>query len=90
MSDDARARNVRAALTLQQICLFANVAMTISREDVDNVLSELNRYDVVMPILDPTAYRDNMGNATEKGKLAAAFSTFHEAVSELVVERSRT
>lgn len=75
-----------AAETMHQIYAYAGLARLITVEDVRNVEAGLSRYDTVMPILDPTSYRDTITgpNSDANREIVGAFATFRRELERIV------
>lgn len=77
------------AETMKQIELYAGLANLIPLADAQAVLDEIGRTETLMPILDPTAYRNIMGNIPGHARLVRAFVTFRSALEEIVRAEQR-
>lgn len=62
--------------TKHQIEAVARIALAVDLEAVDQLLHRLSWIDAVGPVVDPTAYRDVMGNIPDHRKLIRAFAAF--------------
>lgn len=66
-----------------QMLALCSMASVLTVEDVQGYLDELNRYDTVGPILDPTGYRATMKQAQNDAKLFGAFLKFRQTIEDL-------
>ncbi len=65
------------------ILSLARTAQPIPVDQVQLLIETANRADAIMPILDPTAYRDGMDNLEDQRILANGFLAFRRAVEEV-------
>ena len=73
--------------TLATIQMIARLTLAVSPADLGAVESELSHIHAVMPILDPTRYRDIMPTMGGHEDLVRAFARFHAAVWHIVEEQ---
>lgn len=81
-----RVNGVEAAETMQQIYAFAGIARLVSVDDCRNVRDSIGRYDAVMPILDPTSYRDTITGENHEAnrEILRAFMTFRSELERII------
>lgn len=72
---------------LTQVGLLATCVEDIP---VTDMLQHIGHLHTVAPILDPTAYRDGMGNLEQQEKLLRGLATFVKAVQEIKAEATKT
>lgn len=73
--------NPTALLVL--IMNIAQQAMLIPREQVTGYLAELRRTVAVMPMIDPTGFREIASNIPEHERLMQAFLRFQDELATL-------
>jgi hypothetical protein len=61
----------------------ARLAAAVEPEAVQDLLRYFERRDSVEPILNPTAYRDEMTQAARARELVEAFAAFRECVEKI-------
>lgn len=62
----------------------ARMAMLIRVEDVQAVLTEINRTNTLMPLLDPTGYREIVDNIPRHTQIVRAFLDFRKKLDEVL------
>lgn len=67
---------------MQILTLIVPLAHTISVEQCEQALERIDRYDAVMPIIDPTAYRDSMRQAERNTEIVQAFTRFRRVIEQ--------
>jgi hypothetical protein len=72
--------------TLELIRAYTPLAMGFDLEDVGALAHELEMQHAIMPIKDPTYYRDNMKNLQDNQRIVAAFYKFRRTLEELKEE----
>ena len=73
----------RAAVdTWQQVMGICYLAAQIPPAKVQALLDELGRTDTLMPILDPTGYRQIMGNISEHREVIQAFARLRSVIEK--------
>lgn len=66
--------------TWQVILNICRTAQLVEVEDVQKLLETVDRAESIMPILDPTAYRDGAKNLDEQAVIARAFLAFRKVI----------
>lgn len=75
-------------LTKEGIDMVARLAMIIPIEDARELLNEINRTDVMMPFIDPTAYHKIMYTLPNHRDAVNAFITYRRSLAE-ILEREK-
>jgi len=70
-------------MTWDLILTVCRTAQLVSIEDVETLLETANRAHSIMPILDPTAYRNGMGNLKEQAIIGKAFLGLLQAIDKV-------
>lgn len=73
-------------LTMESIQGLARMCMAISAEDIQAVLDEISRTESIMPLLDPTGYRDIQSNIPGHKRIVSAFLTFRKELESVLME----
>lgn len=68
----------------QQIEIIGQLAMHIPLADAEDVLRAIDRVHTILPIVDPTAYRNILGTIDGHRDLVAAFATFRRELDRIV------
>lgn len=69
--------------TLIKIRTYCGLAMEIPKQDVSTVLCEISRTHALMPIIDPTAYKQISANAEDNENLVNAFFKFRSEIGRI-------
>jgi hypothetical protein len=73
----------RAAVdTWQQVMGVCYLIAQIPQTDVQALLAELDRTDTLMPILDPTGYRQIMGNISQHREVIQVFARLRAVIEK--------
>ncbi len=70
------------------IMSLAVSAQVIPVEKVQALIETAHRADTIMPILDPTAYRDGAHNLDDQVAIAEGFLAFRRAIDQVKERRS--
>ena len=69
--------------TMFMIRNVARTAMMVSTDDAVEVLNEINRTSAIMPVLDPTGYREISENIPGHTEIVKAFIAFRQALDKV-------
>ncbi len=72
-----------------QFIVFCNLAQMVSVEEVQFYLNELDRWDTVGPILQPTEWRANRKQVDADRALFSAFLTFRRLVDAVIEKEAQ-
>ena len=69
-------------VTKEKIDAFCRIALLVSVSDTRDLVEEINRMESLMPIVDPSGWKDISKNVGGHKDIAAAFLTFRIALEE--------
>lgn len=77
-------REERLLLVKEWVDNVARQAMYVSVDDAVALVAEIDRTEALMPLLDPTGYRQIQGTAPAHKAVAEAFLAFRRAIAAAV------